>query len=69
MSLTTFLVVVFLVDDADDHALDHRSVRVFHSDELLEVRQSYPVFKDFLSGRKQNVKIDDGQFPTTIVYA
>ena len=69
MSLTTFLVVVFLVDDAFDHVLDHRSVRVFYSDKLLEVRQSYPVFKDFFGGCKQNIKIDDGQFPATIVYA
>ena len=69
LPLTTFLVVALLIDDADDHVLDHRSVRVFYSDELLEVRQSYPVFKDFFSGRKQNIKIDDGQFPTTIVYA
>ena len=69
LSLTALLLVVLLVNDIVDHALYHWRVRVLDPDELLKIRQPDAVLKDFLSRRKQDVEVDDGKFPTTIMDA
>ena len=69
LSLTALLLVVLLVNDIVDHALYHWRVRVLDPDELLKIRQPDAVLKDFLCGRKQDIEVDDGKFPTTIMNA